>query len=333
VTALALGALALGLFALNANGLSTEDSFINKPDSVVGQEVAGKHFPAGHGQPVIVVGNAGAATQLSDAVRNTDGITEVAEPVTKNGLVSIEGTVIAQPDSDAAKATVNRVRDAVHAVPGADAKVGGQTAMIIDMDRATNHDNQVIIPLVLLVVLLILGLLLRAIVAPLVLIATVVLSFGAALGVSALLFQAFGFNGADSSFPLFVFVFLVALGIDYNIFLVSRIREEAKRQGTKRGVITGLSATGGVITSAGLVLAATFGVLASLPMVFFAELGIAVAVGILLDTFIVRSILVTALNLDLDRRMWWPSKLSAKQSAVSGPDRDEDKDKEPALAN
>ncbi|HCT81079.1 MAG TPA: hypothetical protein DGT23_31830, partial [Micromonosporaceae bacterium] len=214
---------------------------------------------------------------------------------------------------------------------GADAKVGGQTAMLIDMNRANDHDNQLIIPLVLLAVLLILGLLLRAIVAPLVLIATVVLSFAAALGISAVLFEhVFGFNGADSSFPLFVFVFLVALGIDYNIFLVTRIREEAQRHGTRRGTLIGLAATGGVITSAGLVLAATFGVLGSLPLVFFAQLGVAVALGVLLDTFIVRSVLVTALSLDLNGRMWWPSKLGARQE---DPGLDLDEDKKPVLVS
>ena len=168
-----------------------------------------------------------------------------------------------------------------------------------------------IIPLVLLVVFLILMLLLRALVAPLVLVGTVVLSFGAALGISALVFRhVFGFAGADSSLPLFVFVFLVALGIDYNIFLMTRVHEEAKVVGTRTGALVGLAATGGVITSAGLVLAGTFAVLGTLPVVSFAEIGIAVALGVLLDTIIVRAVLVTALNLDLGPRMWWPSALT-----------------------
>jgi RND superfamily putative drug exporter len=160
-------------------------------------------------------------------------------------------------------------------------------------------------------VLVILSLLLRAIVAPLLLVATVVLSFAAALGASALIFDHWlGFAGVDTSFPLFVFVFLVALGIDYNIFVMTRVREEAQRHGTRRGALIGLAATGGVITSAGLVLAGTFSVLATLPLVAFAEIGFAVAFGVLLDTLVVRSILVTALNLDLGKRMWWPSRLS-----------------------
>lgn len=205
----------------------------------------------------------------------------------------------------------------MHAVPDADAKVGGGTAALLDMDAATTHDNILIIPAVLLVVLLILGLLLRALVAPLLLIGTVVLSFAAALGASALAFRhLFDYAGEQTDFPLFVFVFLVALGIDYNIFLSTRIREEAGHQGTRAGVVTGLAATGAVITSAGLVLAGTFAALATLPMVAFAEIGFAVALGVLLDTFIVRSILVTSLFLDVGPKVWWPHRLSHEDTAA-----------------
>lgn len=210
-----------------------------------------------------------------------------------------------------AKHTVERVRGAVHAVPDADARVGGGTAALLDMDAATTHDNLVIIPAVLVVVLLILGALLRALVAPLLLIGTVVLSFAAALGASALAFRyVFDYAGEQTDFPLFVLVFLVALGIDYNIFLTTRIREEAARQGTRPGVVTGLAATGAVITSAGLVLAGTFAALGTLPMVAFAEIGFAVALGVLLDTFVVRSILVTSLFLDAGKKVWWPHRLA-----------------------
>jgi RND superfamily putative drug exporter len=197
--------------------------------------------------------------------------------------------------------------------------------MILDINNANDHDNRLIIPLVLFVVLVILGLLLRSIVAPLLLIGTVVLSFAAALGVSALTFRhVFGFAGEDTSFPLFVFVFLVALGIDYNIFLMTRVREEAQQHGTRRGALIGLAATGGVITSAGLVLAGTFAALGSLPLVAFAEIGFAVAFGVLLDTLIVRSVLVTALNLDLGRWMWWPGKLTQvrDEPTPTEPERD-----------
>ena len=217
------------------------------------------------------------------------------------------------PDSQGAYATIDRVRAAVHAVPGAHALVGGNTATNLDVQRASAHDRDLIIPLILLVVLIILGLLLRALVAPLILTATVVLSFAAALGVSAFFFDhVFGFGGADTSFPLFVFVFLVALGVDYNIFLMTRVREEAIKRDARHGAIVGLAATGGVITSAGFVLAGTFAVLATIPATFLTEIGFAVAFGILLDTIVVRLLLVTALNLDVGRWMWWPSALARK---------------------
>jgi len=331
VTVVILGAMSLGLFELKADGLSTEDQFVNRPPSIVGQEVLARHFPAGEGQPVVVIGNAGAESQLRQALAGTAGIAAVGEPVIRDGLVALEGTMRDQPDSRAAEATMLRVRDAVHAVSDADAKVGGMTAIGYDMNQANSHDNKLIIPLVLLVVLVILGLLLRSIVAPLLLIATVVLSFAAALGISALVFtHVFGFEGADSAFPLFVFVFLVALGIDYNIFLMTRVREEALQHGTRRGALIGLAATGGVITSAGIVLAGTFAALASLPMVAFAEIGFAVALGVLLDTLVVRSVLVTALNLDVGRWMWWPSKLAAKHDV---PEPEADRDEAPALVS
>jgi RND superfamily putative drug exporter len=223
----------------------------------------------------------------------------------------VEGTLTSAPDSQAAYATIDRVRAAVHAVPGANALVGGTTAINLDVQRAAARDRSVVIPVILAVVFVILGLLLRAVVAPVMLIATVVLSFLAALGVSALMFDhVFGFGGADTSFPLFVFVFLVALGIDYNIFLMTRVREEASRDGPRTGALTGLAATGGVITSAGAVLAGTFAALSTLPVTFLTELGFAVAFGVLLDTIVVRSVLVTALNLDLGRWNWWPSALA-----------------------
>ena len=229
------------------------------------------------------------------------------------GSALVEAALVDQPGSEAANDTIERLRTAVDSV-GEDVLVGGYTAINLDVQEASQHDNRVVIPLILLVVLVILGVLLRAIVAAVVLMLTVVLSFGAALGISALFFKyVFDFGGADSSFPLFVFVFLVALGIDYNIFLMTRVREEALDHGTRPGALIGLQATGGVITSAGLVLAATFAVLATLPLTFLTEMGFAVALGVLLDTIVVRSVLVTALNLDLGRVMWWPSALWRKR--------------------
>jgi RND superfamily putative drug exporter len=319
-TALVLCAMALGLSGLRAHGLSEAASFRGHPDSVVGQDVLTRHFPAGAGAPVVVVGKASAAAKLTSAFRGTPGITGVTPPRPVAGQVFLEGTLTAPPDSQAAYATVERLRAAVHPIPGANALVGGTTAINLDIERAATHDRNLIIPLILVVVFVILALLLRALVAPIMLIATVVLSFGSALGVSALAFNhVFKFGGADTSFPLFVFVFLVALGIDYNIFLMTRVREEAKRHDPRSGALIGLAATGGVITSAGAVLAGTFAVLGTLPITFLTELGFAVAFGVLLDTIVVRSVLVTALNLDIGRWVWWPSQLARKPSQPAEP--------------
>jgi RND superfamily putative drug exporter len=263
----------------------------------------------------VVIAKEDKAAEVRAAFAQVPGIVpdSVSEPVAKDGYAYFEGTMTVAPDSDEAGATVDRVRAAVHQVPGADAKAGGWAAVLHDTATANNHDRNLIIPIVLIVVFLILAILLRALVAPLILMATVVLSFFAALGISAFFFNnVFGFEGADASFPLFVFVFLVSLGIDYNIFLMTRVHEEAKQWGTRRGALIGLSATGGVITSAGLVLAGTFAVLGTLPLTFTAELGFAVAVGVIIDTIIVRAVLVTSLTLDVGRWMWWPHKLSGK---------------------
>ncbi|MFE9839624.1 MMPL family transporter [Streptomyces sp. NPDC005551] len=316
-TALALAVLSLGLLQLRAEGIGNADAFTGKPDSIAGQEVSARYFPAGSGDPLVIVADETRNAEVRGAVARTEGVVpgSITVPAgtaaSHDGRVLFEATMSAPSDSEAAKQTVERVRDAVHAVPGADAQVGGGTAALLDMDAATTHDNLVIIPAVLLVVLLILMLLLRAVVAPLLLIGTVVLSFAAALGASALAFRhLFDYAGESTDFPLFVFVFLVALGIDYNIFLSTRIREEAARLGTRAGVVTGLAATGAVITSAGLVLAGTFAALGTLPMVAFAEIGFAVALGVLLDTFIVRSVLVTSLFLDVGPKVWWPHRLA-----------------------
>ena len=312
-TAVILGVLALGLTGLKANGLTNAQSFRGHPDSVIGESVLAEHFPAGVGQPVIVIGSPGAAAQLRSALAATPGIASVTPTQIRAGHAYLEGTLKAPPDSQAAYDTIDRVRSAVHAVPGANALVGGYTAISLDVKRASAHDRNLIIPLILLVVLIILGLLLRALVAPLILTATVVLSFAAALGVSAFFFDhVFGFGGGDTTLPLFVFIFLVALGIDYNIFLMTRVREEAIKHDARHGAIIGLAATGGVITSAGFVLAGTFAVLATIPSTVLTEIGFAVAFGILLDTIVVRLLLVTALNLDVGRHMWWPSSLSRK---------------------
>lgn len=321
-TALALAVLSLGLIQLRAAGISNADQFTGKPDSIVGQQVSARYFPAGDGDPLVIVSNTAQGREVGHAVAADPGVvpTSIGVPPgtapVHGGRVLFEATTRAPADSAAAKATVERVRDAVHAVPGADAKVGGGSAALLDMEKAQTHDNYLVIPLVLLVVLLVLSVLLRALVAPLLLIGTVVLSLGTALGVSALAFRhVFDYAGEDVAFPLFVFVFLVALGIDYNIFLTTRIREEATHKGTRAGVVTGLATTGAVITSAGLVLAGTFAALGTLPIVGFAEIGFAVALGVFLDTFVVRSVLVTALFLDVGPKVWWPHRLAHEDGA------------------
>ncbi|GAA3511382.1 MMPL family transporter [Aeromicrobium panaciterrae] len=325
-TTLILIALGLGITQLGANGMSNEDSFTKEQPSVVAEKKLAEHFPGGAGSPVAVVSNTQQANEVKEALSGVKGLdpASVAEKGAGGGTTYFEATLTSAPDSTEAFDTIDRARDAVHDIAGADALVGGNTAVNKDVQEASAADNLLIIPIILVVVLLVLGVLLRAIAAPLILLLTVVVSFAAALGISGLVFKyVFGFEGADSSFPLFVFVFLVALGIDYNIFLMTRVREEALKLGTRRGALVGLAATGGVITSAGFVLAGTFAALATLPIVFMAELGFAVAVGVLLDTIIVRSVLVTALNLDIGKKIWWPSRLAHKDDVPEGPAGDD----------
>jgi putative drug exporter of the RND superfamily len=310
VTAVLLAIAALGVVKLDANGLTTEESYTKEFDSVVGQKVLTSHGLADESNPVMVVANADKYDEVAAAMTRVNGIGRVSEPAVMDGVVFLSAPIKGDATAPEAFETVDRVREAVHAVDGAAALVSGTSAIFDDVEKASQRDNKVVIPAVLIVVLLILMLLLRALVSPLLLIGTVVLSFAAALGLSALLFTyVFGFAGTDASIPLFVFVFLVALGIDYNIFLMTRVREETQTRGTREGSLVALAATGGVITSAGLVLASTFLVLSTMPLVAFVEIGVAVALGVLLDTLVVRSVLVTALNLDLGSRIWWPSKL------------------------
>ena len=312
-TTLILAACTFGVVQLDANGLTNEQTFTTSQPSIEADKVLTEHFPGGAGSPVSVLSATPQAEAVVDALKDVDGLVPDSVEIKgeAGGTSYLEATLTDAPDSDAAYATIDRARDAVHAVDGADALIGGNSAINHDVQKASGEDNRLIIPVILAVVLIILMVLLRAVVAPLILLGTVVLSFGAALGLSALAFRhIFDWQGADTSLPLFAFVFLVALGIDYNIFLMTRVREEALVHGTHKGALIGLNATGGVITSAGLVLAGTFAALASLPLVFMAELGFAVALGVLLDTVIVRSVLVTSLNLDVGRHMWWPSRLS-----------------------
>ena len=330
-TSVVLAAMALGTITLDAKGLSSEEQFVGTPDSVEGERVIEEHFPSSADNNLQIVANADQAEAVADAAAGVDGVNPQAVTVAgeSDGTALILAGIEDGAFSEAAFDTVQQVRDEVHAVDGADALVGGNAAVNWDVQEAARHDNNLVIPLVLIAVFVILLALLRAVVAPILLIATVVLSFGAALGFSALVFEyIFDISGADSGLPLFAFVFLVALGIDYNIFLMTRVREETQREGSRRGALIGLAATGGVITSAGLVLAGTFGTLATLPLTFTLQIGFVVAFGVLLDTIVVRSILVTGLNLDLGRRMWWPARISRREHDEQFEEPDEERELE-----
>ncbi|AHK34703.1 MMPL family transporter [Rhodococcus opacus] len=316
--------LVLVLFALlmpqfEASGVAESETFLLDVDSVAGQQILGDHFDAGSGSPAVIIANEGSREAVADAAR-VDGVGDITvlstpgtqDPLVVDGRVAIEATLTDPADSLAAEDTIVRLRDAVHPIDGADALVGGTTATDLDTKTTSTRDRTLIIPVVILVVFTILCLLLRSLLAPLLLMGTVVLSFAATLGISSLVFEhIFGFPGADPVVPLFAFVFLVALGIDYNIFLMTRVREEARRIGTRRGALRGLTVTGGVITSAGVVLAATFSALAVIPLIFLAQIAFIVAFGVLLDALLVRSLLVPALTVDIGQKIWWPSKLAS----------------------
>jgi RND superfamily putative drug exporter len=322
-TALVLTIFAGFSFTLKADGLANTEAFTTRTDSVIGLEKLGEHFPSGEGSPVEIVVKENDVTAATSALLTVANVASV-EPIVAGqkipgqpippikvveGKVLLNATLKVAPDSVEARNTIPEIRKAVHAVDK-EILVGGGTAVQYDTDVASRQDNRLIIPIVLVIIGIILGLLLRSILAAGILLLTVVLSFMATLGVCQLVFEhVFGFAGADASFPLFAFIFLVALGIDYNIFLMTRVREEAIKIGTRKGVIKGLTVTGGVITSAGIVLAATFAVLGILPLVFLAQLGFAVAFGVLLDTIVVRSLLVPALVHVMGPKIWWPSKL------------------------
>ena len=328
-----LGLAGLGMLRLDANGVASSELVLGTPEASTGQELLAEHFPGGSGAPVYVLVDESALRDTANVLLGTaeiasvsvvtadspsgtapvtsDGVmaigapgTEPPAPTVVDGRVLLQGTLDVAADSTEATTLITLLR----AELGEGALIGGTTAVALDTDTASIHDRTLIIPVVLLVVLVILALLLRSIVAPLILIATVVLSFAATMGIAAWVFQdVLGMPGADPAVPLYGFVFLVALGIDYNIFLMSRVREEALVHGARLGMRRGLGITGGIITSAGLVLAATFAALAVLPILFLVQLAFIVAFGVLLDTIIVRSLLVPAIGQELGRRLWWPS--------------------------
>ncbi len=325
VTALVLAACAAFVPTLDAEGTGDSEVFLADVDSVAGEVALTEHFEGVSAQPAIVVapeadldavvaaaeGTEGvaAATPVTDQPAVAPGAPAQGDPVVVDGQVRVDVTTDAPSDSQEAVETVSALRDAVHDV-SPEAVVGGAAAERLDTQLAGQRDLRIIVPVVLAVILLILVLLLRSIVAPVLLMLANVLSFGAALGVAAIVFNhVLDFPGADPAVPLYAFCFLVALGVDYSIFLMTRVREESLRVGTRRGVLRGLAVTGSVITSAGVVLATTFAALGIIPLLFLAQLAFIVAFGVLVDTLVVRSLLVPALVHDVGRRAWWPSAL------------------------
>ncbi|MFE2125765.1 MMPL family transporter [Streptomyces amritsarensis] len=330
-TTLLLLVLAAFSPSLSSGGVPLDEIFVKDAPSVSAQKALGRHFPGGSGQPAVIIADASRAADVQAAVRTTEGVASAVprtasgrpgdgEPLAVDGRIRIDATLEAAADSDDAKRTIADLRTRLHAVPEADAIVGGYTAQRYDTEQTAARDRTVIVPVVLGIILLILVLLLRSFLAPVLLVATVALNFLATLGVSALVFEhLLGFSGTDASVPLYGFVFLVALGVDYNIFLMSRVREESLVHGVRQGVLRGLTTTGGVITSAGVVLAATFAALMVIPLAFLVQIAFIVAFGVLLDTLVVRSLLVPALVIDIGPRSWWPGNLArASRTAPAG---------------
>ena len=304
-----------------AEGVPQSDFFLVSVESTEGQDALARHFPAGSGSETLVIGPQELAAEMTSVITANAGVAAVvpqvagppgpdSPPLVVDGNVLLQVTLVDQADSAAAEQTVEELRSQLDAV-STEALVGGTTAIQLDTKAAAQRDLRVIIPAVLLVTLIVLILLLRAIVAPLVLIATVIVSFAATIGLSAIVFYTIlDLPGADASVPLFAFVFLAALGVDYNIFLMTRAREETIKHGNRAGMLRALAVTGGVITSAGIVLAATFSALALLPLLFLFEIAFMVAAGVLIDTLIVRSLVVPSAVIVIGPRTWWPSRLA-----------------------
>ena len=315
-----LAVMCLGLSSLYT-GLTGGNSFRNKVASEQGQQVVAAHFPAGASAPAqVVVTDPAQVAAVRVAMSLAPGVAAgplAVGPVASRGREStFDVTLATNPSSQRAFDIVGGLRKVAVRTAGASALVGGPSAQELDLRSAATRDENKIVPMILIVVFVILGLLLRALVAPALLILTVLLSYGAALGTGAFVFKHFfGYPGEDPSLELFSFLFLVALGVDYNIFLMARVREEAVVLGTRIGAARALEVTGPVITSAGIVLAGTFSALASLPLIGFTELGFVIAFGVLLDTFLVRTVLVPALVIEFDRRIWWPSRLARSPDA------------------
>jgi RND superfamily putative drug exporter len=296
-------------------GLTNGNSFRGEVESVQGQKILARSFPSGLSALTnVIVPEREKAREVRQALQRSAPVAQVLPPQDGKPGARLDVVLKADPYSTKAIGQVPELRRVARRAGGPAVLVGGPTAEEYDFRQSAARDNLVIIPLALAVVLLILAVLLRALLAPLLLVASVILSYFAALGTGILVFEyVFDFPGINPSLPLLTFVFLVALGIDYNIFLMARVREETLQHGTRIGTLRGLAVTGAVITSAGIVLAGTFSALAVLPLVFLTEIGFIIAFGVLLDTFLVRSVLVPALAFDLGSRIWWPSRLQHEE--------------------
>ncbi|MCG5218882.1 MMPL family transporter [Streptosporangium soli] len=318
ITVLAFAALGMGLTTAQV-GIPGSEAYTSPPESITGQRLLSAHFPSGASAPADVITTVANRDGVAAIISATDGVSGIRPGNSLTDRVHLRVTLSDPPESAEAEQTIERLRAALGARPGT--LVGGLTATQVDTTSAHVHDLWLVIPLVLLVIFIVLALLLRSLVAPLMLIGTVVLSFCAVLGLGWLIFDGLlGFGALGYDAILLGFVFLVALGVDYNIFLVSRIREETKATGEHRtGVLRGLALTGSVITGAGLVLAATFSALTVLPLVWAVQFGVIVAMGVLLDTFVVRSVMVPALLLDLGPRTWWPGVRAMRKTAPETP--------------
>ncbi len=302
-------------------GLSRAESFRVQAESIDGLNTLARAFPAGAADPVIVLSTPAAAPAVLDAAAATPGVASARPGDRTDRLAETVVTLDAAPDTPESYAAVRALRERVQAVPGGEALVGGAVATNLDTRDAAARDLRVVVPLVLAVVVLVLLVLLRSVVAAVALVATVVATYFAALGAGVFAFDLLGFPGLDVQVPLLAFIFLVALGVDYNIFLATRAREETPRRGTRDGMVVALAVTGGVITSAGVLLAAVFAVLGVLPLITLTELGIIVGLGVLLDTLLVRTLLVPAIATLLGRRFWWPSALEPKVPAEPARDQ------------
>lgn len=329
ITAAVLLACAAFVPTFQASGTGESDIFLTDVDAVAGEKVLAEHFPSGAVQPGYVILPRADLESAQQAIGSVTGVDSVqpttedsagsgpagkpepdAKPLEVEGRVRLDVVTSAGSDTIEAAETIERVREAVHEV-SPQALVGGAAAEMLDTQLAGARDLRVIVPVVLIVILAILMLLLRAVLIPVLIMVANVLSFAAAMGVAAVMFNhVFNFPGADPAVPLYAFCFLVALGVDYTIFLMTRVREETHLHGTREGVLKGLRVTGSVITSAGVVLAATFAALGVIPLLFLAQIAFIVSFGVLLDTMVVRTLLVPALVHDLGRRSWWPSRLS-----------------------